>query len=92
MKLSLISLLAKATDENLTSENWEVILDVCDKVNAKPEEGCVSLMCGDLISRPRDAVAAVTKRFSHRNANVQLYSLTVSLLWGRVADGSWRSL
>jgi len=33
--------IAKATDENLTSENWELILDVCDKVNAKPEEGYV---------------------------------------------------
>jgi len=30
---------AKATDENLTSENWESILDVCDQVNAKPDEG-----------------------------------------------------
>jgi signal transducing adaptor molecule len=30
---------AKATDENLTGENWEYILDVCDKVNAKPEDG-----------------------------------------------------
>ena len=92
VKLSLISLLAKATDENLTSENWELILDVCDKVNSKPEEGCVSPMCSDLISRPRDAVAAVTKRFSHRNANVQLYSLTVSPMWGRIAYGSWRNL
>ncbi|THC97689.1 hypothetical protein EYZ11_002852 [Aspergillus tanneri] len=26
---------AKATDENLTSENWEYILDVCDKVAAE---------------------------------------------------------
>ncbi|WEW58177.1 ESCRT-0 subunit protein hse1 [Emydomyces testavorans] len=26
-------IVAKATDENLTSENWEYILDVCDKVS-----------------------------------------------------------
>lgn len=25
----------KATDENLTSENWELILDVCDKVSTQ---------------------------------------------------------
>ena len=33
-----------------------------------------------LIARPRDVIAAVTKRLAHRNANVQLYSLTVSNL------------
>jgi hypothetical protein len=49
-----------------------------------------------LIPRPRDAIAAVTKRFAHRNANVQLYALTVWLMliqtnssllrhWGKTA-------
>ncbi|BAE57471.1 unnamed protein product [Aspergillus oryzae RIB40] len=56
--------LAKATDENLTSENWEYILDVCDKVAAE-ESGA------------KDAVAALIKRLAHRNANVQLYTLEV---------------
>jgi hypothetical protein len=37
--LSNYCAIAKATDENLTAENWELILDVCDKVDAKPEEG-----------------------------------------------------
>lgn len=31
----------KATDENLTSENWEFILNVCDKVNESPDNGYV---------------------------------------------------
>ncbi|KAJ5634552.1 SH3 domain protein [Penicillium herquei] len=53
---------AKATDENLTSENWEYILDVCDKVAAE-ESGA------------KEAVAAMIKRLAHRNANVQLYTL-----------------
>ncbi|PYH91428.1 class E vacuolar protein-sorting machinery protein hse1 [Aspergillus ellipticus CBS 707.79] len=53
---------AKATDENLTSENWEYILDVCDKVGSE-ESGA------------KDAVAAMIKRLAHRNANVQLYTL-----------------
>ncbi|KAJ5525623.1 SH3 domain protein [Penicillium frequentans] len=53
---------AKATDENLTSENWEYILDVCDKVAAE-ESGA------------KEAVAAMIKRMAHRNANVQLYTL-----------------
>ncbi|KAJ5646638.1 hypothetical protein N7490_003010 [Penicillium lividum] len=53
---------AKATDENLTSENWEYILDVCDKVAAED-------------SGAKEAVAAMIKRMAHRNANVQLYTL-----------------
>ncbi|KAF4289027.1 hypothetical protein CNMCM8686_003266 [Aspergillus fumigatus] len=56
---------AKATDENLTSENWEYILDVCDKVAAE-ESGA------------KDAVAAMIKRLAHRNANVQLYTLELA--------------
>ncbi|KAJ9250631.1 hypothetical protein DTO207G8_6008 [Paecilomyces variotii] len=56
---------AKATDENLTSENWEYILDVCDKVSAE-ESGA------------KDAVAALIKRLAHRNANVQLYTLELA--------------
>lgn len=29
----------KATDENLTSESWELNLDVCDKVSGEGEAG-----------------------------------------------------
>jgi hypothetical protein len=39
--MKLICATVKATDENLTTENWELILEVCDKVDAKPEEGYV---------------------------------------------------
>ena len=56
--------IAKATDENLTSENWEFIMDVCDKVTTE-ESGA------------KDAVASMIKRLAHRNANVQLYTLEV---------------
>ncbi|KAF1850224.1 uncharacterized protein K460DRAFT_350304 [Cucurbitaria berberidis CBS 394.84] len=55
----------KATDENLTSENWEYILDVCDKV-------------GSADTGAKDAVAAMIKRLAHRNANVQLYTLELA--------------
>lgn len=38
----LISVRAgKTTDENLTSENWELILNLCDKVSDEGQEGCV---------------------------------------------------
>ena len=57
----------KATDENLTSENWEYILNVCDLVSDSP-------------SGPQQAVASLIKRLAHRNANVQLYTLEVGYL------------
>ncbi|RDL36569.1 uncharacterized protein BP5553_05921 [Venustampulla echinocandica] len=56
---------AKATDENLTSENWEYIMDVCDKVTTEE-------------SGSKDAVATMIKRLAHRNANVQLYTLELA--------------
>ncbi|KAI7499336.1 Class E vacuolar protein-sorting machinery protein [Hortaea werneckii] len=55
----------KATDENLTSENWEYILDVCDRVQASSQG-------------PPHAVSALIKRLAHRNANVQLYTLELA--------------
>ena len=58
---------AKATDENLTSENWEYIMDVCDKVTTED-------------SGAKDAVASMIKRLAHRNANVQLYTLEVCVI------------
>ncbi|KAI9738821.1 MAG: ESCRT-0 subunit protein hse1, partial [Cirrosporium novae-zelandiae] len=60
---------AKATDENLTSENWEYILDVCDKVAAED-------------TGAKDAVSSMIKRLGHRNANVQLYTLEVGYTSG----------
>lgn len=58
-------IVAKATDENLTSENWEYIMDVCDKVTGD-ENGA------------KDAVLSLIKRLAHRNANVQLYTLELA--------------
>jgi signal transducing adaptor molecule len=57
--------IAKATDENLTSENWEYIMDVCDKVTTED-------------SGAKDAVASMIRRLAHRNANVQLYTLELA--------------
>ncbi|MCJ1406282.1 ESCRT-0 subunit protein hse1 [Ptychographa xylographoides] len=56
---------AKATDENLTSENWEYILDVCDRANTED-------------TGPKDVVSSMIKRLAHRNANVQLYTLELA--------------
>ena len=55
---------AKATDENLTSEDWGAIMEVCDKVGSDPNGS-------------KEVVQAIIKRLAHRNANVQLYTLTL---------------
>ncbi|KAI0339362.1 hypothetical protein BDW22DRAFT_1361367 [Trametopsis cervina] len=59
-------IVAKTTDENLTSENWELIITLCDKVQEEGEQGA------------RNVVAAILKRLMHRTSNVQLYTLTLA--------------
>ncbi|KAL6306195.1 hypothetical protein BKA93DRAFT_729873 [Sparassis latifolia] len=59
-------IVGKTTDENLTSENWELILNLCDKVQDEGEQGA------------RNVTAAVLKRLAHRSPNVQLYTLTLA--------------
>ncbi|KAG9309911.1 hypothetical protein JVU11DRAFT_9943 [Chiua virens] len=59
-------IVAKATDENLTGENWEVVLNVCDKVQDDGESGA------------RNVIASVIKRLAHRSPNVQLYALSLA--------------
>ncbi|TQV97702.1 hypothetical protein V2A60_006565 [Cordyceps javanica] len=56
---------AKATDENLTSEDWGAIMEVCDKATSDP-------------TGPKEAVQSMIKRLAHRNANVQLYTLELA--------------
>jgi len=59
------ALVAKATDETQTSESWDLILTLCDKVDLDGEQGA------------RNVTQALQKRLLHRSANVQLFSLTV---------------
>ncbi|KKA27641.1 hypothetical protein TD95_001740 [Thielaviopsis punctulata] len=56
---------AKATDETLTSEDWGAIIDLCDRVS-NDDKG------------PKDVIQSVIKRLTHRNANVQLYTLELA--------------
>ncbi|EOO02193.1 putative class e vacuolar protein-sorting machinery protein hse1 protein [Phaeoacremonium minimum UCRPA7] len=56
---------AKATDENLTSEDWGAIMEVCDRVS------------GDA-NGAKESVQSMIKRLAHRNANVQLYTLELA--------------
>ena len=59
-------LVNKATDENLTTENWEFNLELCDRLASNDE------------SDARKCIAAIQKRVVHRNANVQLYAITLT--------------
>ncbi|KAI6098259.1 hypothetical protein EDD16DRAFT_1498698 [Pisolithus croceorrhizus] len=59
-------LVSKSTDENLTGEDWETILNLCDKVQDEGEQGA------------QNAIAALLKRLAHRSPNVQLYALSVA--------------
>ncbi|KAI5303721.1 ESCRT-0 subunit protein hse1, partial [Ascosphaera pollenicola] len=56
---------AKATDENLTSENWEFILAWIKKTDKLRSSG-------------RDVVAAVERRIEYQNANTQIYALELA--------------
>ncbi|KAK3897517.1 class E vacuolar protein-sorting machinery protein HSE1 [Staphylotrichum tortipilum] len=55
----------KATDENLTSEDWGTIMEICDRVTSDQ-------------NGPKESVQSLIKRLAHRNANVQLYTLEVA--------------
>jgi hypothetical protein len=72
----------KATDENLTSENWELILGLCDKVQDEGQPGYVGYYHRAAKSqrntRAHAAIAAILKRLAHRNPNVQLYALSLA--------------
>ena len=57
---------AKATDERLTSANWQLNMQVCDMVGAGDDAGA------------RQCIGAIQKRLCHRSANVQLHALTLT--------------
>ncbi|KAF2972850.1 hypothetical protein GQX73_g763 [Xylaria multiplex] len=57
--------IVKATDENLTSEDWGAIIDLCDKVSSDS-------------NGPNQVIQGLIKRLAHRNANVQLYTLELA--------------
>ncbi|WFD43454.1 hypothetical protein MPSI1_002116 [Malassezia psittaci] len=59
-------LVVKATNEGLPSENWQLNLDLCDKLSDGDEANAHLMM------------TAVQSRLGHRNTNVQLYALTLA--------------
>lgn len=63
--MSVSTLVDRATDPALTTDNWEYILDVCDAVLASPEQNT------------RAAVAAVGPKLTSPDANVVLRALSL---------------
>lgn len=57
----------KATDEKNMGDNWETILDVCDKVKA-------------ITTGPKDCLRAIIKRLYHQNPHVAKQAVIVRLL------------
>ncbi|KAJ2877267.1 ESCRT-0 subunit protein hse1, partial [Coemansia asiatica] len=58
------SLAERTTSEMQPSENWELIIEVCDRVGADNEKA-------------RQCFEVINERMLHRNANVILYTMTL---------------
>ncbi|KAJ2493718.1 ESCRT-0 subunit protein hse1 [Coemansia sp. RSA 2050] len=57
-------LVKKTTSDMLTTENWELIMEVCDRVGTDNEKA-------------RQCMEVISERLLHRNSNVVLYTLTL---------------
>jgi signal transducing adaptor molecule len=57
-------IIEKATDEKNMGDNWETILDVCDKVKA-------------ITTGPKDCLRAIIKRLYHQNPHVAKQAVIV---------------
>ena len=54
----------KITDEKKTDEDWGMIMDFCDRVQATKDG-------------PRDCLKSIMKQLNHTNPHVQLKAITV---------------
>ena len=61
---NLFRTLEKITDEKKTDEDWGMIMDFCDRVQATKDG-------------PRDCLKSIMKQLNHTNPHVQLKAITV---------------
>lgn len=61
----LEQLITKATDPTLTNDNWQYILDVCDKISSSPEDNT------------KQAIRILTTKLYTKDANVILRTLSL---------------
>ncbi len=55
----------KATAETVTSENWALILDICDRVTGEGSKGA------------KHCLLSIKKRLNHRDPHVVMLALSV---------------
>ncbi|QLQ78181.1 hypothetical protein HG537_0A04280 [Torulaspora globosa] len=63
--MSVTSAILKATDGNLRADNWQYILEVCDRVQDDPEDG------------GEEAMEVIEERLEQKDANVILRTLSL---------------
>lgn len=57
-------ILEKATSENNTTEQWDVIIDICDKAAANSKNS-------------KDCIRAIMKRMGHNDPHVAIQAITL---------------
>lgn len=71
----------KVTAETLTSENWALMMDICDDVAAKGGKA------------PKQCLTSVKKRLNHRDPHVVLLALSLlDCLWNNCGDSFRREV
>ena len=63
---SFVSSAEKITNEKNTSEDWGLIMDLCDRVSASRDG-------------PRDCLKAIVARLNHRDPHVSIQAITVRI-------------
>ena len=64
----LINISEKITDEKNTSEDWGMIMDFCDRVQATKDG-------------PRDCLKSIIKRLNHPDPHVVIQAITVQMCY-----------
>lgn len=65
----------KATSENNTIEQWDVIIDICDRAGANSKNA-------------KDCLRSIMKRMGHHDPHVSIQAVTVSKILSNLEQGT----